>query len=204
MSMPAVASDWLSKKLNWGYVTQSRIGKTLLQPGEMLQLPSAEYIFKYPEGVLLQFSAGFDHPYCGIRIEQNPDLDTEENMTVANTSLGLSRPEILVYTTTPPDSPPGWYSIRACSQWVFKDWMRLYVFNSDTVPHYMMGHSYMIAVLKEERPDESIVPLKEWAELQNLLTLYPELKEPLRQRMEEALGEFIRKKRLRVKEVRKE
>ena len=191
MSMPSLVTDWMRNRLDWGYVSATKLAPTTLQPGEMFQLPRSEYVFSYPEGVLLQFSAGFDHPSCGIRLEQNPGLDLGTDFTVMTIAMGLSRPEVLVYATIPPTTPPGWYAVRICSQWPFKDWMRLYVFNSDTVPHTMLGHSYHLAVLKEKRRDESIVPLKEIAEAQHAASLYPETREALRRRLRGRLDQYL-------------
>ena len=197
--MPSIVTDWMSRGLEWSYVSNTSVAKTALQPGQMFQLPRSEYIFSYPEGVILEFSAAFDDPSCGIRMELNPNLDTGTDFTLTNIALGLSRPEPLIYATVPPVTPLGWYTIRLCSQWPFMKWMRLYVFNSDTVPHAMLGHAYHLAVLKEKRKDESIVPLKEMAEIQEMLALYPNLREPLRWRMQETAEEFIRKMKLKIK-----
>jgi len=197
--MPSLVTDWMKNRLEWSYISATKVARTTLTPGQMFQLPRADYIFDYPEGVVLQFSAGFDDPSCGLRLELNPNFDTGTDFTVAAMAISLSRPEPLIYAAVPPVTPPGWYTIRVCSQWPFIGWMRLYVFNSDTVSHTMLGHAYHLAVLKEKRKDESIVPLKEMAELQEMLALYPNLREPLRWRMQETAEEFIRKMKLKIK-----
>ena len=115
------------------------------------QLPVEKYTFKYPEGVLLHFSGGFDHPTCGIRIESEPNFDTGEIFTVNTVALSGGRPEILAYAVIPPATPPGWYGVRILSPWKWNKWLRLYLINTDSVPHRVLGHSYHIAVLKESR-----------------------------------------------------
>jgi len=197
--MPSLVTDWISHGLEWSYLSATKVGFTTLQPGEMFQLPRKDYIFGYPEGVLLEFSVAFDDPSCGLRLEQNPNLDTGIDFTVTNMALGLSRVEGILYATIPPTAPPGWYILRICSQWPFMGWMRLYAFNSDSVPHTMFGHAYHLAVLKEKRKDESIVPLKMMAEVQEMLSLYPEMREPLRRKLGDAAEEFVKKMKLRVK-----
>jgi len=196
--MPSLVTDWIKNRLEWSYLSAAKVAFTTLQPGQMFQLPRSEYIFEYPEGVVLEFSAGFDDPSCGIRVEQNPALDTGTDFTTTNIALGLSRPEILIYASVPPVTPLGWYTIRLCSQWPFTKWMRLYVFNSDTVPHTMFGHAYHIAVLKEPRPDESIVPLKTMAEIQHMISLYPEMREALRMKLCESAEEFMARMKIKA------
>jgi len=151
---PQIA-DWMSLGLEWQYLDQ-----TILRPFELpakgqRQLPVEDFTFKYPEGVLLQFTGGFDHPSCGIRIESEPEFDTDTFFTVNNLALGATRPEILVYATIPPVTPPGLYGLRILSPWVWKKWLRLYLFNPDSIPHRVLFHGYHIAVLKEPRKEVS-------------------------------------------------
>ena len=197
--MPSLVTDWIKNRLDWSYISASKVARTTLTPGQMFQLPRADYIFDYPEGVLLEFSAAFDDPSCGIRMEQNPNLDTGTDFTVTNIGSALSRPEQIIYAAIPPVTPPGWYMVRVCSQWPFMKWMRLYVFNSDTVPHIMLFHTYHLAVLKEKRKDESIVPLKQIAEIQEMLSLYPEMRDPLKRKLIEEAEDFIAKMKLKMK-----
>lgn len=195
---PTIA-DWIRLKLEWGYIDSALYTKRELAPGESYQLPSKDSTFSYPEIALLHFTAGFDHPSCGLRIEGSPDFDTGNFFTVQNIMLGLTRPEPLVYALVPPTMPLGYYAVRIPSPWIFKDWMRLYALNTDTVPHNLLGHSYHIAALKKPRPDDRIVPLTDMARVQQMLELYPELREPLKRRLAEEAEHFIKDMKLKVK-----
>ena len=144
--------DWEQHGLAWGYIDEAKYGSITIPANGQFQLPQGDYTFDYPEGVLIQFSAIFDHPLCGWRLEANPGLDTENNFTVSNTSLGLSRPDILSYASIPPITPAGVYMIRIGSPWFWTKWMKLYIINTDSVAHTLFGHAYHIAVLKKPRP----------------------------------------------------
>ena len=198
--LPPLIADWKKLKLDWGYLKAQTLQPRIIPAGGELQLPTEDHIFSYPEGVLLHFSATFDDPACGVRLELNPDLDTETFLTVSRLlTLGLVRPDNLFYVVIPPASAAGFYSVRVPSPWIFKDWMRLYLLNSDTVAHTCSSFYYHIAVLKDIRPDEGIRPLKEMARAQQMLELYPELREPLRRRLEDEAEQFIKDMKLRVK-----
>ncbi len=147
---PQIA-DWMSRGLDWQYINQSTLRPFDIPAGEQLQLPRGAYTFNYPEGVLLQFSAFFDHPSCGVRIEANPNFDTRTDFTINTISLGLTRPEILVFTSIPPVTLPGQYTIRIVSPWNWKKWLKLYVINTDTIPHRCFGHGYNLVVLRDPR-----------------------------------------------------
>ncbi len=147
-------NDWDRQGLDWQYLDQSTMRIFEIPANTQLQLPLAGFTFNYPEGVLLHFSAGFDHPACGVRMESDPEFDTEEFFTINNIALGLSRPDILVYAIIPPITPAGFYSIRVGSPWVWKNWMRLYLFNTDSIPHRVLGHGYHMAVLKKPRKEK--------------------------------------------------
>lgn len=150
---PQIA-DWMRLGLDWQYIDQSTMRIFEIPAKSQFQLPRGEHTFKYPEGVLLHFTGGFDHPLCGIRIESEPEFDTGEFFSVNNIALGLNRPENLTYAMVPPITPPGTYGVRIPSPWVWEKWLRLFLFNADSIPHRVIGHSYHIAVLKEERPKE--------------------------------------------------
>ena len=149
--IPQVA-DWMRDGLDWIYAKQATFRVFELGPGEMRQVPTG-HTYRAPEGVILQFSGGFSHPKCGIRIEVAPELDTEDFFTVEAIALGLNLPEALIYAMVPPTAPPGWYGIRIISPWVWRDWCRLYLFNADTVPHRCMGHGYHLLMLREKRKE---------------------------------------------------
>ena len=147
-------SDWDRQGLEWQYLDQSILRPFAIPAKGQFQLPVEKFTFSYPEGVLLQFSGGFDHPSCGIRIESEPNFDTKELFTVNTIALGGGRPELLAYALIPPATPAGLYSVRILSPWKWNKWLRLYLINTDSIPHRVLGHSYHLAVLKEERPKE--------------------------------------------------
>lgn len=147
---PQIA-DWMSHGLKWQYIDHSKMRIFEIPANSQVQLPTEGHTFSYPEGVNLHFTGAFDHPSCGIRMEAYPEFDTGDFFTVNNIASGLSRSEILVYAMVPPATPPGWYSVRVPSAWVWEKWMRLYLFNTDSVPHRVLGHGYHIAVLREPR-----------------------------------------------------
>ena len=144
-------NDWDREGLEWQYIDQSIIRPFELMAKSQIQLPTEKYTFKYPEGVLIHFSGGFDHPTCGIRIESDPNFDTKDFFTVNTLALGGGRPEILAHATVPPATPPGFYGVRILSPWVWKKWLRIYLFNPDSISHRTLGHSYHMVVLKEPR-----------------------------------------------------
>jgi len=172
----------------------------------MIQLPTEDFTFKYPEIIVLHFTVGFDHSNCGLRIEGNPDLDTEQTFTIQNAMLGgITFPELLIYCRVPPTTLLGYYQMRVCSAWVFQDWLRLYAFNADTIPHRFYGHSYHVAVLKEPRPDDSIVPLETLKRLQLVYEMYPEKRDLLRKNLGEEIEKWLEKDELKkaaLKEVK--
>ena len=145
-------ADWVRRGLDWQYIDQSIIRIFEIPANGQFQLPVEGHTFRYPEGMLLEFSAGFDHPKCGIRIESDPEFDTAAFFTVETALLGLTRPEILVYGVVPPVMPPGIFGIRIVSSWSWQSWLRLYLINTDSVPHRAIGHSYHMAVLRRPRP----------------------------------------------------
>lgn len=149
---PQIA-DWMRRGLEWQYIHQTTLRPFEIAARSHVQLPLGAKTFNYPEGVMLQFSSAFDHPTCGIRIESDPEFDTMEDFTVNNMALALSRPDPLVYAIIPPVSPPGFYVVRIGSPWVWKKWLKLYLFNSDSVPHRVIYHGYHLVVLREKRKD---------------------------------------------------
>lgn len=150
---PQIA-DWMNLGLDWQYIDQTIMRILDIPAKSQFQLPRGEFTFNYPEGVLIQFSAGFDHPSCGIRIESGPNFDTREFFTVNNASFaGITLPDILVYGILPPITPIGVYTIRIGSPWVWKNYLKLYLINTDSIPHRMLGHGYHIAVLKDPRKE---------------------------------------------------
>ena len=198
--LPPLISDWIRLKLKWGYVDSMVLRPLTLAAGEEKRLPTQEYTFSYPEGVLLEFSAGFDHPKCGLRIECYPELDTRDVFTGIAILLGAYRPENLIYGVIPPSSP--FYTVRIPSPWIFQEWMRLSVFNSDSVDHTLIGHGYHIAVLKEPRPNDSIVPLETIERVRLVYEMFPELQGKLKKELEDYVEGWASKEVIRKMEVK--
>jgi hypothetical protein len=146
----------MKRGLEWTYINQTTLAPFEIPANSHFQLPRDDFTFKYSEGVLIQFSAGFDHSSCGIRIESHPNFDTSEDFTVANLSLGVTRPEILVYALIPPHTPAGLFGLRIVSPWTWKAWLNLYLVNTDDVPHRVLGHTYHMACLQR-----SLTPTEE-------------------------------------------
>ena len=186
--------------LKWKYVWFPKVGPFTIPPGGQVQLPSQDYTFSAFEGVILTFGGLFDHPQCGIRFECHPNLDTGTDFTVARISLlgTLNQPWFLS-ALIPPATLPGQYVIMQYKEWGWKEWMRLYVFNADSVPHTCLGFAYTVATLDEPRPDDRLVPLREMARVQEMLELYPELRGPLRSRLKDEVEQFIEDMKLKVK-----
>ena len=203
MSLTGVSpliTDWMRLGLKWKYVWFPKVGPFTIPAGGQVQLPSQDYTFSAPEGILLTFYATFDHPNCGIRLECSPNLDTGDLFTAQLLLAGgISGQPFYITVFGPPATPPGIYAIMESKEWPWKEWMRLYVINNDSVPHTCLGYAYTIATLDEPRPDDRIVPLKDMARVQQMLELYPELREPLRERLEDEVEQFIKDLKLKVK-----
>jgi hypothetical protein len=142
--------QWDQEGKTWGYVEGVQTRPFNIRPGEFKQVPYDKYYFETREGVLLSYRAAFDHPKCGIRIELENGMDTDDNWTIENMTKGINEFDPIVYTRIPPDTPPGYFYIRTVAQANFKDRMGLHVFNSDTRNHRCHGVAYYIAALKRE------------------------------------------------------
>ena len=185
-------NDWEKLHLEWQYIEQTIIRTKSISANGQLQVPIEGYIFGYPEIILLHITVVFDDPSCGIRIEGAPEFDSEQYFTVTNlTNLGLTRPDNLIYVVIPPTNPAGRYTVRVCGPWIFKDWMRLYMFNSDTSAHNCLYHSYDLAVLKDKRPKESILPLETMNKIQLAYDMLPDKREELRSKFASRIEELI-------------
>ena len=172
-----------------------------LAAGEEKRLPTQDYIFSYPEGVLLEFTGVFDHPSCGIRLECYPDLDTSNIFTVTSALIaGANKYDPLIYGSVPPSSL--FYIIRICSPWIFQEWMRLSVFNMDSVDHTFIGHGYHLAVLKEPRPSDSIIPLETIERVRLVYVMFPELKGKLKKELEDYVEAWASKKVIKKMEAK--
>jgi len=186
--------------LKWKYIWFPKVGPFTIPARGQVQLPSQDFTFSAPEGILFNFNAGFDHPNCGIRLECHPNLDTENFFTVQLIlSAGVNALPFYLTALAPPATPPGIYAIMESKEYPWKEWMRLYVFNADSVPHTCLFFAYTVAMLDEPRPDDRLVPLREMARVQQMLELYPELREPLRRRLEDEAEQFVKDLKLKVK-----
>ena len=94
---------WTKQGLEWTYLAEQKVARRIIKAHSSTQLPIDKFIFKYPEGVLIQLTALFDHPKLGVRLEQNPDHDT--SFVPEQMALGVTRPEPLVYAMMPPFTP---------------------------------------------------------------------------------------------------
>lgn len=148
---PVLIENWITQGMKWVHVTQISIKSFDILAGQTIQIPNEKYTFNYPEGVILVYDAFFDHPKCGIRIESEPNFDTKDKLTIENKLKGLTRPENIIYTLIPPDTPPGQYGIRLLSPWIWQKYLNLYVFNNDSITHTCLGYEYYIAVSREAR-----------------------------------------------------
>lgn len=193
-------TDWMKLGLKWRYRWFPKTGPFTVPARGNVQLPNQDFTFAAPEGVLLFFGALFDHKECGIRLEFSPNLDTDDFFVIGRFSaLGIVNQPWFVVATVPPASLPGFYGITQCKEWGWTDWMRLHVINNDIIPHTCLGYSYIIATLDEPRPDERLTPLKEMARVQQMLELYPELRESLRRKYADEAEQFIKDMKLKVK-----
>jgi len=144
--------SWIEKGLEWTWFWRPVQQPFTIPANGQVQIPSSAYTFKAPEGTLLAFNGVFDHPSCGIRGESHPELDTEEVFTVdLMTSVGFSNTPMYISAFIPPRTPAGIYAISQQKEWPWTEWMRMYLFNSDSVPHRCLTYSYTLAMLKKPR-----------------------------------------------------
>ncbi|MHA1262693.1 MAG: hypothetical protein ACTSSA_11500 [Candidatus Freyarchaeota archaeon] len=134
--------DWIQNGLEWQYIFAPIIRPFTIPAGKEVELHPGEY--RYPEGVLITASAGFDSPKCGIRLRAEPYLDTENKLTVELMTLGnLVEPWVgTVFATMPPDTPPGVYVLRSEKEWPWVESIKITLFNTDTVDHKCIGFSW--------------------------------------------------------------
>lgn len=149
-----ILADWRKEGLRW-----KNIFAPIIRPITFTQerkiFDSETHVPTLTEGFLYVFSAVFDHPLCGIRIESYPEMDSQDSFTIQNLLIGMSRYDPWLYVKAPPDNPPGIYSIRRQKDWWFPKWLRLYLINTDRgVAHTCLGYGYMLAVAfpKEQKP----------------------------------------------------
>ncbi len=155
MSLTGVSpliNSWIEQGLEWRWYWRPVQRAFTVPANGQVQIPSSAYTFNAPEGTLLTLNGIFDHPSCGIRGETNPELDTGDVFTVATmTAVGLYNTPMYITSLIPPRTVDGIYAISMSKEWPWTEWARLYVFNSDSVPHTCFKYSYTMAVLKAPR-----------------------------------------------------
>lgn len=152
---PLIVS-WMEKGLEWRYFWNPVMRPFTIPANGQVQVPSERYTFTAPEGTLVSFSAAFDHPACGWRIEFDPEFDTGITFTVNNAYLlGTLNQPWGVFSTVPPQTPPGLYGLTIYKELSWKNWMRLYLLNTDSIDHRCIGYAFDVALLKEPRKDEA-------------------------------------------------
>ena len=156
MSLTGVSpliNSWIEQGLEWRWYWRPVQRPFTIPANGQVQIPSSTYIFDAPEGTLLTFNGVFDHPKCGIRGETKDELDTGFIFTVENMTLvGLYNTPMYISSMIPPRTPAGVYAISQSKEWPWTEWARLYLINSDSVPHRCLTYSFTMAVLKEPRP----------------------------------------------------
>jgi len=157
MSLTGVSplvTSWMEQGLEWRYFWRPVVRPFTIPAKGQIQVPSEGYTFSAPEGILMTFNAGFDHPNCGIRFEAHPELDTGSTFTVNNLEVGLSNmPGFYLTALVPPQTPPGIYTASQNKEWPWKEWTRLYVFNPDSIDHKCLFYAYTMLMLKEPRKE---------------------------------------------------
>ena len=152
MSLTGVSpliNSWIKQKLEWRWYWRPVVRPFTIPAGGQVQIPSGAYTFSAAEGTLLTFNGVFDHPACGIRAETGDELDTGSIFTPGFLTLvGLYNTPMYVTALIPPRTLPGIYGISQSKEWPWTEWARLYLFNSDSVPHTCLKYSYTMAVLK--------------------------------------------------------
>jgi len=172
--------DWIKLGLKWHYIAQPDITPFPIPPLAHIQIPVVNPVnFEAFEGALKDYSAYFDNPSCGIRLECYPGIDTHNLFTVAlAAAAGFSNQMFTaVYALIPPATPPGFFGVYFPNEWPWKGWLRLHVFNADVVPHTCIGLGYTIALLDEPRPEETEISLlKEIRDLVGKLPVSPAIR----------------------------
>lgn len=184
-------TDWMKLGLKWSYGWQPVTRPFTLPAGKEVQLPSQNYTFYAPEGILLTFFSFFDHPKCGIRLEAYPNLDTENFFSIQNLLTNINQSSFLT-TITPPKTPYGLYIIGNVKEWSWLTWMRLYLFNSDSVDHKCLTYAYTIATLQEPRPKDSVIPLQTIEMIRLFHDMYPEKRNEIKDKLSDLVNEYLK------------
>lgn len=188
-------TDWIRNGLRWKYLWEPVYRPFEIPARGQVQIPLGEHTFRYPEGVLLSFSASFDNSECGIRYESE-HLDTKTAVTVRNiTALGALDAPFYVWAAQPPQTLQGVHYIANYKEWAWTNWFRLYLINTGPLPHYCLNFQYTIAVLLEERPPDAAESLLK-------MLLMERLDPAFRKKLEDKIREVDQKELLKQLEVR--
>lgn len=155
--MEDVIREWLDLGLEFHYIISPHLSPFNLPPRSRIQIPRPNPVdFQGPEGVLLNFTASFNNPLCGIDIELYPGYNTRSALIINNLLAGgLYNQPWAQNVRVPPWTAPGIFIIEfaaAGNDQAWKNWARLYVMNTDTVAHVCLGLSYSMVILDEPRP----------------------------------------------------
>lgn len=173
-----IIDRWEANGWEWQHIFYPTTSPFVVPANGEVQIPSEKYIFKYREGAMLNFQAGFDSPYCGIRLKWAPNFDFLDRFTVNNIALGMSTSDPLIYAFVPPDTFA--YTLRIPSQWKWEDTLEMYLNNTDSEDHYCLGYGYIIAgTNKKLKEPERLTAEK----LLLYMNLYPEMVPDLKKKM---------------------
>lgn len=204
MSLTGVSpliADWMRLKLKWMYHFHPVQRPFTIPAGREVRVPFEDYVFTAPEGTIFNFGGLFDDPSCGIKLEAHPELETGLTFTVSNAFVvGTLNAPWFFFGMVPPQVAPGTYGILNYKEWPWTEWMRISVFNPDSVPHTCLGYGYTIATLQEPRPDDSILPLVTIKKMQLAFEMFPEAREPMRRKLAEKVDGWLDE--LKVKNVK--
>jgi len=190
-------TDWIKHGYKWKYLFQPVYTPFIIPANGQVQVPFGTQIFKYPEGVLLNFSASFDNSDCGIRYESE-HLDTKDTITVDNiTALGSLNEPFFLWAAQPPQTLQGVHYIANYKEWAWTNWFRLYVINTGTVPHYCLNFQYAVAVLLEPRPPDTVESLLK-------MILLEDLDPAFRKKLEDKIKDVDQSKLLKQLNLRSE
>jgi hypothetical protein len=194
ISVSPLILDWTKLGLKWEYRLTPKRGPFTIPARSQVQVPSDEYTFRAPEGVLLYFGGLFLSSTCGIKIEASPNLDTSDNFVVDGISfLGASNAPYFIFTALPPKIPSALYGILHTRELLWKEWARLFLINNDSVDHTCFGYAYLMATLLEPRPSDTLIPLQTIEKVRLAYEMYPGKRDMLTSKLGEQLDEWVKK-----------
>ncbi len=150
---PELVLDWMRQDLKWKYVWSPSISAYLNIPAKgRVDIPYTERVYKSREGVLINLSAMFDHPLCGVGSLFGPEFDSKGTHSGFNFLVsGHSNNLFAGYVNLPPKTPTGLFVVVICKEYNFKDSIEFYLFNNDTIPHRCISYAYTLALMDEVR-----------------------------------------------------